>query len=110
LQALTSGEGVVEFWIAGGVIALFILRQMWKAHTHPAQVLCRQVANMSWIYSGTEEDADGYKNNKLQRGQYEAVVSFANENVQLISLNHPTPFKDFIELERWLAQNDCLLP
>ena len=96
----------MELWIVGGVVVLFILRQMWKAHTHPAQVLCRQAAHMNWVYSGTEKDASGSRNNKLKRGKYEAVVSFTNENVQLISPNHPSTFKDFIELEKWLEKDD----
>ena len=95
----------MEYWIAGGVIALLILRQMWKAHTHPAQVLCRQAANMNWVYSGTEKDADGYKNSKLQRGKCEVIVSFTEENVRLSRPYHPTPFSDFIELEKWMAQS-----
>ena len=95
----------MELWIVGIVLTLLILRQMWKAHTHPSQILCRQAAHMNWVYAGTEMDADGYKNNKLQRGEYEAIVSFVNENVQLLSPNHPTTFKDFVELESWLAQN-----
>ena len=98
----------MEFWIVGIVLILLILRQMWKAHTHPAQVLCRQAANMNWVYCGTEKDADGYRNNKLQRDKFEAVVSFSNETVQLTNPNHPTPFNNFIELERWLAQNNDL--
>ena len=94
----------MELWIVGGAVAaFFIIRLMWKTHTHPAQVLCRQAANMNWVYSGTEE-IDGYKNNKLQRGQYEAVVSFIDGNVRLTRPSHPSAFKDFVELEQWIEQ------
>jgi hypothetical protein len=99
---------MMELWIVGVILILLILWQMWKAHTHPAQILCRQAAKMNWVYCGTEKDIDGYKNNKLQRDSFEAVVSFSSETVQLTNPNHTTPFKDFIELERWLAKNNDL--
>lgn len=58
---------------------------------------------MNWMASGREKDKDGFKNIKLKRGCLEAIVNFKQENVSLLTPIRPKPFKDFIELERWLA-------
>lgn len=95
----------MDWWIyaVGAVVVFLILRQGWSAYTHPAHVLGRQAANMNWVAVGRVEDEAGYKNVKLSRGDFEAVISYVNGNV---TLTHPyvaTPFQDFLEIERWLA-------
>jgi hypothetical protein len=95
-----SDSGILYF-----VIAFFIIRHLWKVYINPAAVLGRQAANMNWIVSGRVEDSDGYNNVRYVRDNMEAVVSFQNGNVVLTKPNHLEPFKDFIEIERYLATN-----
>jgi vacuolar-type H+-ATPase subunit F/Vma7 len=88
------------------VIAFFIIRHLWKVYINPAAVLGRQAANMNWVVSGRAEDSDEYKNVRYVRDNMEAVVSFQNGNVILTKPNHLEPFKDFIEIERYIATKD----
>lgn len=83
-----------------------MIRSMWRAYTHPSHVLGRQAANMNWVAVGRVADNDGYKNVKLARDGMEAVISFQNGNVELVKPWREVPFKDFIELERWIANNE----
>jgi hypothetical protein len=79
---------------------------LWKVYINPAAVLGRQAANMNWVVSGRVEDSDGYNNVRYVRDNMEAVVSFQNGNVILTKPSHNKPFKDFIEVERYLATKD----
>ena len=88
------------------VIAFFIIKHLWKVYINTAAVLGRQAANMNWVVSGRVEDSDGYNNVRYVRDNMEAVVSFQNGNVILTKPNHLEPFKDFIEVERYLATKD----
>lgn len=94
------------WWSIGLILVFFILRLGWRAYTHPSHVLGRQAANMNWVAVGRVSDSDGYKNVKLARNKMEAIISFQNGNVVLVRPRRETPFRDFIELERWLASND----
>jgi hypothetical protein len=91
------------WWILGAALAFFVLRFLWKSYNHPSHLLGKQAANMNWMATGREKDIDGYKNLKVSRDEMEAVISFRNGNVTLVKPWHPTPFKNFVELERWLA-------
>lgn len=93
------------WWILGTALAFIVLRFLWKSYNHPSHVLGRQAANMNWVTIGRENDIGGHKNLKVSRNGMEAVISFRNENVTLAKPWYSTPFKDFIELERWLATN-----
>ena len=99
-------EGNTGLLLVGGLALILILRRMWKAYVHPAHTLGRQAANMNWVAAGSLKDDDGYKNMVVQRDGLEAAISFKNENVELLKPKHHAAFKDFIELERWLAQKD----
>lgn len=92
-------------WIFGAALLLYVVRFLWKAYTHPSHVLGRQAANMNWIAIGTLRDKDGFKNLNVTREGMEAIISYKNGNVILKNPNHPEPFKDFIEVERWIATN-----
>lgn len=94
------------WWFFGIILAFFVVRSMWRAYIHPSHVLGRQAANMNWVAIGRVSDSDGYKNVKLARDGMEAVISFQNGNVELVKHWHATPFRDFIELERWLATEE----
>jgi len=80
-----------------------VFRFLWRAYTHPAHVLGRQAAHMNWTAAGTDRDAAGYRNTRVSRGPYEAVISYKAGNVHLIKPPSSQPFKDFVEVERWLA-------
>jgi hypothetical protein len=93
----------MEYWIVA-VPALFLLvRFLWRAYNHPAHTLGRQAAQMNWVAAGTLRDPSGYRNTKLSRGPYEAVISYEAGNVRLMKPPHSQAFGDFVEVERWLA-------
>jgi len=94
------------WWIFGSILAFFVIRSMWRAYTDPSHVLGRQAANMNWVAIGRVTDKDGYKNMKLGRNGMEAVISFQNANVELVKPWRAKPFQDFIELERWLVNEE----
>jgi hypothetical protein len=96
----------MEWWIVGLIFGFFVIRSMWRAYTDPSHVLGRQAANMNWVAIGRVTDSDGYKNVKLARNRLEAIISFQNGNVELVKPPCSTSFKDFIEIERWLASKE----
>jgi hypothetical protein len=61
---------------------------------------------MNWVAKGTVKDGQGYRNTRLVRGGIEVEISYSPTEVRVIKPNHPTPFQDFIALERWLATHD----
>jgi hypothetical protein len=54
---------------------------------------------------GKVPDEAGYKNLCVTRDGMEAVISFMNCNVLLTKPHRAAPFRDFIEIERWLASS-----
>src|SRR5262249_30974348 len=94
----------MDFWLIAAAVAVgaYVLWSVWKTHTHPAQVLVRQAANMNWVAAGVVKK-DGYRNVRLTRGKEEAVIWYKTGKVLLVRPWCPIEFDDFIELERWLA-------
>jgi hypothetical protein len=95
----------LEGWQIGlaAVVMFFVLRAGWKAYTHPAHTLGRQAANMNWVSDGREDDGK-FKNVRYLRGDLIAVVPFKKPSVILRQNGTEHEFKDFIEVERWLAK------
>jgi hypothetical protein len=93
----------MHWWILGAILAVIVIRFLWRGYNHPSHVLGRQSANMNWVAVGRVSDIDGYKNLKVSRDGMEAIISFKNGNVILAKPFCITPFKDFMEIERWLA-------
>jgi len=91
------------WWLLAALFGFYVFRHLWKAYTHPAHVLGRQAANMNWVAIGRRKDETGYYDVCFSRDGIEALISFKNGNVRITKPSHPTPFKDFIEVERWLA-------
>ena len=91
------------WWILGVVLSFIVLRFLWNGYNHPSHVLGRQAANMNWVAVGRVKDLDGNKNLKVSRNGMEAIISFRNGNVILAKPWQLKPFKDFMEIERWLA-------
>lgn len=97
------------WWVLIGVIvAFFILRQMWRAYTHPYHTLIRQAANMDWVAAGTHKTTSGYSNMRLRRNDLLAEVSFEDINVRLLQPEVARTFRDFLEVERWLGARTSL--
>jgi hypothetical protein len=93
--------------IVGAIWLMFRAgRLLWRAYVHPAHVLGRQAANMNWIASRTIKDSDGMRNTCVARDGMEAMISYKPAMVVLLKPRHPTPFPDFIAVERWLATSD----
>jgi hypothetical protein len=92
-------------WSIFGVVLLLILLRRGKAiYNHPSKVLCRQGTNMNWFYSRRSNGDDGYKNIVLQRDRMEAMISYKEGNVYMISPRYDNPLKDFIEVEDWITK------
>lgn len=94
------------WWIASSILVALAIRWLWRTYTHRSQVLVRQAANMDWVAAGTVKDSAGVHNVRLIRAGQVAVVSFRNENVELVEPHCDHPFTDFIEIERWLATKE----
>src|SRR6267378_6310111 len=90
-------------WLIGTAISACIVWSLWKTYKHPAQILARQAASMNWAAAGTLKDENGYRNVRLIRGENEAVIWYKAGNVTSLHPKHSPPFKDFIELEKWLS-------
>jgi hypothetical protein len=98
----------MSLWPIGILVAAICagaLWSLWKAHSHPAQVLLRQAINMNWVQAGTIK-RDGYRNVRLTRENEEAIIWHKTGNVLLVRVHCPLTFDDFIELERWLAHEE----
>lgn len=92
------------WWVLLAVIVSFLaIRNFWRTYSHPYNMLIRQAANMDWVAAGTRKSADGYRNMKLRRGNMLAEVSFKDLNVRLLQPVIQKPFRDFVELERWIG-------
>lgn len=88
--------------IFGFIIVLKVLHNGWKTYNHPSCVLCRQAVNMGWLHSRFIK-TDGYNNTCLKRDGMESMISFVGGNVYMITPNCATPFKDFVDVEDWIA-------
>src|SRR4030042_2374008 len=97
------------FWVLGAVAIFLVLRFLWRAYTHPANVLGRQAANMNWNAIRRIDGEQGFKDVCFGRDGIEARVSHDRGQVFLLRPGHSAPFKDFVELERWLAREKVLL-
>jgi hypothetical protein len=99
-----KGDIAMIFWILGAIAIFLVFRFLWRAYTHPANILGRQAANMNWNAIGRIDGEEGFKDVCFGRDGMEASVSHARGKVFLLKPAHSAPFKDFVELERWLAQ------
>jgi len=89
--------------VIGAFVALYVIRILWRAHVHPAQVLVRQGANMNWTYSRTVKDPRGYRLTCLERSGMEAMVEYDPAQVRLLRPAVAESFSDFLEVERWIS-------
>jgi hypothetical protein len=99
----------VFLWLFYLLIGFIVVRFLWRAYVHPAHTLGRQAANMNWVATGRME-ADGVRNVCVGRDGMEALISYKFGNVRLLKPLHDKPFKDFVELERWLATSKRKAP
>ena len=91
------------WWIMAATATLFVARHLWRSYNHPSHVLGRQAANMNWVVIGTIKDAAGFSDLRLTGEGMESIISFRDGDVRLVVPRHQTPFRDFVELERWLG-------
>jgi hypothetical protein len=95
------------WWILLLVIAfLLVMRHLWRAYSHPYNMLARQAANMNWVAAGTMKYSDGTRNIRLRRGAALAEISFKDVNIRLLQPEVEQIFRDFIEVERWLSKEE----
>ncbi len=90
------------WWLISGVVTFFAMRFLWRTWTHPANVHVRQAAHLGWVAIGVITK-DGCRNTKLSRGNLLSVVWYREGNIELLAPPVPRRFKNFEELDRWLA-------
>lgn len=92
------------WWVAGTVVALIVLRHLWRAYKHPAAALGRQAVNMGWVAAvGHTKDAEGFRDVRLSRDGVTATISFRGQNVKVESSRGTTVCRNFVEAEQWLV-------
>jgi hypothetical protein len=89
--------------IISGFIALLNARVFKRLGAHSSIRLVRQAVKMGWVAAGVIT-TDGYRNTKLSRDWLISVVWCRDGNVELLAPATPHRFKDFAELERWIAE------
>ena len=105
-----KGKTAMIWWIIGAIATFLVFRFLWRGYTHPASVLARQAANMNWVSIGRVEGDEGFKDVCYGRDEMEVKISYATGRVFLLKPAHVEPFKDFIELDRWLAKREDSSP
>lgn len=93
-------------WVIGGILAFLILRFLWRGYIHPANVMTRQAANMNWVAIGRTDNQKGGKDVLLGRSGLVSKIDWATGEVRLVEPLQPTPFADYLALERWLTLKD----
>lgn len=92
------------WWLLAAGVILYFGRAMWRAHKHPSTKLGVQAAGLGWGTLGHIKDNAGYSNHRVGRGPYEALILFRTGEVQLIQPEVQKPFKDFLEVDRWIRE------
>lgn len=92
------------WWLLAAGVIFYIGRAMWRAHKHPSTKLGVQAAGLGWGTLGHIKDNAGYSNHRVGRGPYEALILFRTGEVQLIQPEVQQPFKDFLEVDRWIRE------
>lgn len=92
------------WWIAAAILVLFIAAKAWRVYKHPANQLGMQAAKLGWHAMGSIKDSSGFRNTRLVRGNYESIILFREQEVRLTKPEADYPFKDYYELDEWLAE------
>lgn len=90
-QVLVAEAIAYAIWIA------------WKAWFSVAQQLANQASHMGWSAVGTVKDGNGYRDSLLQRDGVVAKISFQKKCVFVVEPQESGPYKDFVEIERWIG-------
>lgn len=96
----------MHWWILAAGVIIFIGRAIWRAHKHPSTKLGVQAAGLGWVTLGHIKDNAGHSNHRVGRGPYEALILFRTGEVQLIQPEVRQPFKDFLEVDRWIREHE----
>jgi len=94
------------WWIALLTLVAYVVHTAWKTYRHPATALLRQAVHMNWAATGRRKDDKGFYDTLLKRGGAVAEISYQHKDVRLIKPDEAGPFRDFLELERWLATEE----
>lgn len=94
-------------WILIAIVAVFVVRQLWKSYCHTYNVLTRQAANMNWVLSGRVKSPTGGYDTLLSRGPYTVQMQWRDGVPIMVTPPVSQPFKDFIEIERWIATTEA---
>lgn len=92
------------WWIVTAILLLLIASKAWRVYKHPAHQLGIQAAKLGWRAVGSIKAPSGYRNTRLVRGNYESIILFREQEVRLTKPEAEYPFKDYYELDEWLAE------
>lgn len=100
--------GIAIWKVLLAEIILFFVWNALRSWGHPAHQLVKQASHMNWRAVGTSKDEEGYRDTLLERNGVIARVSFRKKCVFLAEPESVGPYKDFLEVERALAQQQSL--
>lgn len=92
------------WWIVAAILLTLVASKAWRVYKHPAHQLGMQAAKLGWRAVGSNKDPSGFRNTRLVRGNYESIILFREQEVGLTKPEAEYPFKDYYELEEWLAE------
>lgn len=104
LFVLANFFGIATWKVVSAEVVVFVSWIMWKAWSSPAQKLVTQGASMGWTALGIVKDDDGMRDTLLERKGVVARISFQKKSVTIIEPFVEGPFRDFVEIERHLAE------
>jgi len=103
---LFTGAKLMDIPIWYVVAAEFMFFVAWistKAWLSTAQQLVNQASYMGWVFVGKVKDERGFRDTLLERSGVIARVSFTQKCVYLSEPVESGPYKDFVEIENYLA-------
>lgn len=95
-------------WVVGVEVCCYVLWIAWKAWWHPAQQLTNQAVHMHWTAAGMVRDEKGFRDTLLQKDGIVVRISYQRRDVEIIEPFPAGPFKDFVEIDRFLQSHQRL--
>jgi hypothetical protein len=93
---------VSRWWVLAADVVLLGVWTAWRTWSDPAQQLANQAAYMDWVAAGIEHDEAGYRDTLLTKDGMVAKISWRRKHVMLVEPIMAGPFKDFVDLDRFL--------
>ena len=101
-----AGMAGVSRWLVIGVEVIgVVLWTAWRTWWDRAQQLANQARYMGWSAVGMERDAAGFRDSILEKDGVVAKISWQRKDVTIVEPTLAGPFRDFVELDRFLQSH-----